>query len=165
MVRLSEIWMRDPFLLSTRDAVDLSAGAEAGVGLPRAAARPLFWLYGTTDAPPAGVGPYSEFPATGFECYSSDDLVEWRGPVQCFRRPEGFWADTQFWAPEVHLFEGRLVMLATMKRKGKAAHRGVAVLESPSGHPEGPFVPLTRGPVTPNDWSCLDGTLMVENGV
>lgn len=29
---------------------------------------------------------------------------------------------------------------------------------------EGPFLPISAGPATPRDWSCLDGTFYVENG-
>jgi hypothetical protein len=48
-------------------------------------------LFGTTD-PNLWGGP-----ATGFDCYMSDDLIPWEGPIPAFRPPAGFWADTQFW--------------------------------------------------------------------
>jgi len=56
-------------------------------------------------------------------------------------------------------------MFATMKKTGKPNERGVAILESPGARPEGPFVPIQNGPITPASWSCLDGTLFVENGI
>lgn len=37
--------------------------------------------------------------------------------------------------------------------------RGTQILRADK--PEGPFVPLSDGPVTPADWECLDGTLYV----
>jgi len=159
--------MRDPFLFSTEDGLDEMPQpriqpAQPGE-VPALAISARYWLYGTTDEPPQGVGPYSEYPASGFECYYSDDLENWSGPVSAFRRPEGFWADTQFWAPEVYCYGQKVYMFATMKKSGKGSFRGVVVLESESGRPEGPFVPISRGPITPSNWSCLDGTLYVEN--
>jgi len=144
--------MRDPFLLSIRDEKVLSSNAK-------------FWLYGTTDKPPDSLSnPYAEFPGTGFNCYCSNDLKKWNGPFPAFRKPDKFWADTQFWAPEVYVYDGRLVMFASMKKTGTNNERGVAILESTSGNPAGPFVPLKNSPITPPSWACLDGTLHVENG-
>ena len=40
--------------------------------------------------------------ADGFDVYVSKDLEEFDGPYEVFRRPEGFWADRHYWAPEVH---------------------------------------------------------------
>ncbi|GBG29223.1 Xylosidase/arabinosidase [Hondaea fermentalgiana] len=175
MRRLRDLWMRDPYLVSLRDVEDAGAPGSgplaskdalpAGLDAARKNGK-LFWLYGTTDKPPDNVGnPYSEFPGIGFNCYCSEDLETWEGPFPAFRRPEGFWADTQFWAPEVYVYRGRLIMFATMKKSGKPNERGVVVLESPGARPEGPFVPITSGPTTPPSWSCLDGTLHVEDGV
>lgn len=31
-------------------------------------------------------------------------------------------------------------------------------------HPKGPFRPVVNGPVTPENWECLDGTLFFQNG-
>lgn len=31
--------------------------------------------------------------------------------------------------------------------------------------PEGPFIPLTDGIVTPPDWNCIDGTLYWEDEI
>mmetsp|Transcript_2940 Transcript_2940/g.8966 ORF Transcript_2940/g.8966 Transcript_2940/m.8966 type:complete len:351 (+) Transcript_2940:1-1053(+) len=165
---LRNIWMRDPYLLSVRDVIDAADGTSRGLpvgteGPTKLAGR--YWLYGTTDKAPNSVPPYSEFPGVGLDCYCSNDLVNWNGPFPAFRKPDGFWADTQFWAPEVYLYNGRLIMFASMKKIGKNNFRGVAILESKSGRPEGPFVPLMPGPLTPPTWSCLDGTLYVENGV
>ena len=42
----------------------------------------------------------------------------------------------------------------------KTKHRGCSVLKSLS--PEGPFVEITDGHVTPCDWDAIDGTLYVD---
>lgn len=132
--RRSEIRMRDPFIL------------EAAPG--------SFVLFGTTDENVWGG------PATGFDCYTSDDLEEWEGPIAAFRPPEGFWADTQFWAPEVHRYGGRFFLFATFASSDTRS-RGVAVLVAEE--PTGPYVPWSDGPVTPAELPCLDGTLFVDD--
>lgn len=132
-VRLSELRIRDPYVLA-----DLSSG--------------FYFLYGTTDPEPWSG------PATGFDVYRSDDLNDWCGPFEAFRRDDDFWGTTQFWAPEVHLHAGRYFMLATFA--GPARRRGTQVLVA--DRPEGPFQPWSDGPVTPADWECLDGTLHID---
>ncbi len=82
-------------------------------------------------------------------------------PREAFTRPADFWADENFWAPEVHKYGGRYYMLASFKKDGVC--RGTQILAADS--PEGPFTPHSDGPVTPRDWECLDGTLYIEDGV
>jgi hypothetical protein len=43
-----------------------------------------FVLFGTTDENVWGG------PATGSECYISDDLEHWNGPIAAFRPPQDF---------------------------------------------------------------------------
>jgi len=132
----------------------------------------VYWLYGTTDKPPSNVNPYSKYPATGFQCYCSHDLVSWFGPYDAFRRDPECPFDTQFWAPEVYgrffgvdcdeTVYGKYVMLATMNKSVGDCHRGVYALCSDS--PSGPFhfVSKRYEPLTPSSWSCLDGSLYVD---
>ena len=98
---------------------------------------------------------------TGLDVYISDDLVEWSEPQVAFEKHDGFWADRNFWAPEVHKYNGKYYMLATFKSPSRM--RGTQILVSDS--PTGPFMPHSDGPVTPEEWSCLDGTLYVENDI
>jgi len=135
MTALAEIRIRDPFILPV---------PEEGV----------YYLYGTTDAAVWTGG------AVGFDAYRSTDLMDWEGPLPVFRPPSGFWATQNFWAPEVHRYGGRYALLASFKAPGR--RRGTQVLTADA--PQGPFVPLTDGPVTPAEWECLDGTLYVESG-
>ncbi|KQW52591.1 glycoside hydrolase [Nocardioides sp. Root1257] len=134
--RLDQIRMRDPFILD-----DPSGG---------------YVLFGTTDEN------LWDGPATGFDCYTSEDLDTWVGPFPAFRPTEGFWADTQFWAPEVHVHDGRYFMFATFASSAPAdGPRGVQVLVA--DEPTGPFVPWSDGPLTPRDVPCLDGTLFIDD--
>ncbi|WP_426727028.1 family 43 glycosylhydrolase, partial [Curtobacterium flaccumfaciens] len=76
---------------------------------------------------------------TGFDCYISDDLEHWNGPIAAFRPQGGFWADSQYWAPEVHSLDGRFFMLATLATSTGVRPRGVAILVA--DHPTGPYEP------------------------
>lgn len=132
-MKTSEIQIRDPFIVPMAD-------------------EGLYYMFGTTDKncwlPPG----------SGFDCYKSRDLEEWEGPIEAFRPAEDFWATKNYWAPEVHEFNGRFYMFATFKAERR--YRGTQILVSDSI--EGPYEPLTDGPVTPRNWECLDGTLYVD---
>lgn len=105
-----------------------------------------YYLYGTRSATCWG-------PAEGFDCYVSSDLENWDGPVEIFRRPDGFWADRNYWAPECCELDGRFYLVTTLG--GEDAKKGVHVLVSEK--PTGPFVYFSR--LTPENWCCIDGTL------
>ncbi len=132
-MRKSEIQIRDPFVLPV-------------------AATGEYYLFGSTDKN------IWSGPGQGFDCYRSRDLEDWEGPIPAFHPPPGFWGTTQYWAPEAHVFRGRYYLFATFKAEGR--YRGTQILTS--ANPEGPYVPLTDGPVTPPDWECLDGSLHVD---
>lgn len=133
MLKTSDIHIRDPFVLPI-------------------AAEKQYYLYGTTG-PEAWTNS-----ASGIDYYTSPDLQNWEGPFPAFRPPAGFWADRNFWAPEVHAYRGRYYLFASFKAEGRC--RGTQILAADS--PKGPFVPISEGPVTPPDWECLDGTLFVD---
>ncbi len=133
MLQNHDIHIRDPFVLPVE-------------------AEQRYYLYGTT-------GPECwTNSASGFDYYTGSDLQHWEGPFPAFRPPTGFWADRNFWAPEVHAFHGRYYLFASFK--AESACRGTQILAADG--PQGPFVPISAGPVTPRDWECLDGTLYVD---
>jgi arabinan endo-1,5-alpha-L-arabinosidase len=134
MLRKIDIQMRDPFVLP----------------LP---AQGRYLLFGSTDKN------IWSGPGTGFDCYTSRDLEQWEGPFPAFRPPPDFWSNTQFWAPECHLWQGRYYLFATFARDER--QRGTQILVA--DRPEGPYRPHSDGPVTPRDWECLDGTLFVDD--
>jgi arabinan endo-1,5-alpha-L-arabinosidase len=135
MPALHDIQIRDPFVLPV---------PEEG----------RYHLFGSTD-PNIWSGP-----ATGFDTYWSTDLEEWHGPQPAFRPAADFWSHTEYWAPEVHRYDGAFYMFATFVAEG--VHRGTQALRSE--RPEGPYEPWSPGLLTPADWECLDGTLHVEDG-
>lgn len=129
VMRLSEINIRDPCVL-------LADG--------------IYYMYGTRAKRCWGED-------DGLDCYCSRDLEEWTGPAEVFHKPEGFWADRNYWAPECHIYNGAYYILASFKSAER--RRGTQILKADS--PLGPFAVHSDGPVTPADWECLDGTLYV----
>ncbi len=132
MPRLSDIQIRDPFVLV----------------LPE---ERRYWLFGTTD-PHAWSGP-----GIGFDCWSSTDLLAWDGPFPAFRPAPGFPGTTNFWAPEVHRWQGRFWMFASFKNTERERWTQALVADQP----QGPYTPVGDS-LTPRSWSCLDGTLHVD---
>lgn len=129
-MKRSEIHIRDPFVLVHEGK---------------------YYLYGTRGETCWG-------PASGFDVYVGTDLENWDGPFECFHNDGSFWADRDYWAPEVHQWQGRFYMFASFKNPSVC--RGTAILAADS--PMGPFRPHSDGRVTPADWECLDGTFYVS---
>ncbi|RCW77223.1 glycoside hydrolase family 43 protein [Saliterribacillus persicus] len=133
MVQNKDIQLRDPFVY-----VNESEGK--------------YYLYGSTDKNIWGKG-------TGFDVYVGDDLENWEGPYPVFRPDQHFYSEENFWAPEVHAYDGSYYMFATFLRKDNGK-RGTAILKADSLM--GPFLPHSDGPVTPEGWYSLDGTLHLD---
>ena len=95
-----------------------------------------------------------------FMVYTSTDLENWTAPVKVTHLPPDFWATKEFWAPEVHYYQGSFYLFATMNSETRC--RGTQIFKADS--PMGPFEPISDGAATPADWLCLDGTLFVEGG-
>lgn len=95
-----------------------------------------------------------------FIVYTSTDLENWTAPAKITNLPADFWATKDFWAPEVHFYQGSFYLFATMYSEHR--NRGTQIFKSES--PLGPFLPISDGPATPADWMCLDGTLFLEDG-
>jgi beta-xylosidase len=128
-----EINIRDPFVVPV-------------------SAEKRYYLFGTR-----GQDCWEGHPA-GFDVYISDNLQQWEGPHPAFRPAPTFWADRNFWAPEVHAYNGRYYMFASFKSED--ACRGTQILSADK--PAGPYTPHTERPITPAEWECLDGTLFVD---
>ncbi len=112
----------------------------------------VYYLYGTRSATTWGAG-------DGFDCYTSTDLEHWEGPIEIFHRPEGFFADWEYWAPECICYQGAFFLIATFGGGGRT--KGVYILRS--DRPDGPFTLYSKR-LTPESWECLDGTVWFEGG-
>lgn len=130
-MKLEEINVRDPFILP-----------ENGV----------YYLYGTRAKTCWGL-------ADGFDGYRSTDLVNWEGPFEVFHKPEDFWADKNYWAPEVHKYKGAFYMFATFNSEA-LNKKGTMILRSED--PLGPYRIHSEGKITPEEWNCLDGTFFLS---
>ncbi|QAY68977.1 glycoside hydrolase family 43 protein [Xylanimonas protaetiae] len=135
MPRLDEIQIRDPYVVD-----------EDG----------CYYLFGSTDPD------IWKADGIGFDAYrgvAPGVLTELEGPFPAFRPPAGFWSRRNFWAPEVHAWQGAHYLFATFLPVD--GRRGTAVLRSTGGI-LGPYEPWSDGPVTPPEWETLDGTLHVD---
>ena len=74
-----------------------------------------------------------------------------------FRYPKDFL--TCSWAPEVHKYNGSYYMFTTYY-SAKTKRRGCTIMKSNS--PEGEFVEITNGHITPPEWDCIDGTFYID---
>lgn len=110
-----------------------------------------YYLYGTRSKTCWG-------PAEGFDCYVSSDLEHFEGPIEIFKRPEDFFATECFWAPECYKVDGAYYLVTTFA--GQGIKKGIYVLKADS--PTGPFS-LYSERLTPDNWTCIDGTLLFEN--
>ena len=131
-MKLQDINIRDPYIM-----------VEGG----------KYYLYGTR-------GPECWGKGYGLDVYISEDMENWSEPVEVFTKTDDFWADRNFWAPEVHKYLDSYYMFVTFKSEDRC--RGVQILKAEV--PTGPFCVHSDGPVTPGGWECLDGTLYIENG-
>ena len=137
-MRKNEIRIRDPFILTDFD-------------------NKCYYMYGTTaletDSLHAG---------STFSVYKSYDLEEFEGPKVIFDGEKiGFWADRDFWAPEVHKWGGRYYLFGSCKAEGKCRATQIFVCDTPDGE----YLPISDKPITPKEWECLDGTLYIENDI
>ncbi len=109
----------------------------------------------------------------GVGVYTSQDLIEWRGPHIAFEVPADFWGQEGIWAPELHAYRGRYYLFLTINTQDPIAEpqpgwlpfvkRGSQVLVGDA--PRGPFRPFRNRAHLPVEWMTLDGTLWVEDGV
>ncbi len=112
-----------------------------------------YYMYGT--------GVATSWEDTAWICYKNTSGKfdgEWtKLETPLYIKPDG--ALTNFWAPEVHKYKGAYYMFATYF-SSVTNHRGCSILKSES--PEGPFVEITEGHITPKDWDSIDGTFYVD---
>lgn len=137
MLKREDIRIRDPFILP-----DCEHG--------------IYYMYGTTALLD------NTFHASNtYSVYKSKDLENFEGPFVVFDGSScNFWGDRDFWAPEVHLYNGKYYLFGSCRSETRLKATHIFVSDSP----EGPFLPVSEEPATPREWACIDGTLWVENG-
>lgn len=87
-------------------------------------------------------------------CLESRDLINWE---LCGKAFENGGRYNLNWAPEIHFYKGAYYLFATLRKpEGK---RGCYILRS-----EEPFGPYREysSRITSEEWSCLDGTLYLD---
>ncbi|WP_162012211.1 glycoside hydrolase family 43 protein [Streptococcus sp. S784/96/1] len=109
-----------------------------------------YYLYGTRSQTT-----WSD--ADGFDCYVSQNLTDWEGPIEIFKRTDDFFATQNFWAPEVYAYQNAFYMVTTLGAKNQT--KGIYVLKA--DQPIGPFE-LISDRLTPENWAAIDGTLYFE---
>ena len=138
MLKREEIRIRDPFIYT-----DTENGC--------------YYMYGTT-ALESG----SSAAGNTFSVYRTTDLENFEEPKVVFDGSKyNFWADRDFWAPELHKYKDKYYIFGSCRAEGKCRATHIFVCDTPDGE----FKPLSTDPVTPADWYCLDGTLWVENDI
>lgn len=95
----------------------------------------------------------------GFCGYKSCDLENFEGPFVLFEANDAFWGDKDFWAPELHKYNGKYYLFGSFKSDDRCRASHVLVCDEPFGK----YVPL-KSQITPEDWECLDATMYVEDG-
>jgi len=93
----------------------------------------------------------------GFRCTSGDLRGPWEPLGVVAQVPSTAVGD--YWAPEVHAYGDAYYMFTTY-RSSETGRRGCTVMRAES--PEGPFVEISDGHLTPTDWDAIDGTLYVD---
>lgn len=145
---LDDIYIRDPFVLPVEK-------------------DRTYYMYAsstTTNATGEQVG--------GVKVYKSKDLRYWTEPKQVCVIPKENWSRGVVWAPEVHEYNGKYYLFATINsdvewkapRENWVRYTWRATQIFRADSPEGPFMPLSYEPSTPADQMALDGTLWVEDG-
>lgn len=138
MLKREEIRIRDPFILTDTE-------------------NQCYYMYGTT-----ALEPHCLKAKNTFSVYRSKDLEHFEEPKIIFDGSKvNFWADRDFWAPEVYRHNGKYYLFGSCKADGKCRATHIFVCDTPDGE----FVPLTEKPITPEGWECLDGTFWVEDGI
>lgn len=137
MINKKDLRIRDPFILANK---------EDG----------FYYMYGTTSAIRDSIDAKNSF-----SVYKSRDLENFEeGRVVVDGERLGFWGKYDYWAAEVHYYNGKYYLFGSVKADNLPRATQIFVCDTPDGE----FVPLSEDARTPREWECLDGTLYIENG-
>ena len=143
MIKRQDIRIRDPFILTDKE-------------------QGCYYMYGTTALASDLSNTPSYSTKTTFSVYKTYDLENFEEPKVIFDGSKiGFWGTDNYWAPEVHKYKGRYYLFGSFKADGVCRATHILVCDTP----DGTFAPVSSAPATPKSWECLDGTLLIENGI
>ena len=136
MIKRQDLRIRDPYVFVDKN-------------------NSCYYLYGSINLENS----YKTSPT--FWVYKSYDLESFEEPKKIFDGQKiGFWADQDYWAPELHEYNGKYYLFASFKAEGKRRACQILVGDKPDGE----FSPLSNSPITLPSWDCLDGTFFVDGG-
>ena len=138
MISRKDIRIRDPFILTDTE-------------------NQCYYMYGTTALVPDHIAAGNTF--TVYKTYDLENFED--GKIVVDGAKLGFWADRDFWAPEVYKYNGRYYLFGSCKAEGRMRATHIFVCDTPDGE----FIPVSKEPQTPHDRMCLDGTFWVEDGI
>ena len=96
MLKRENIRIRDPFVYTDYE-------------------NKCYYMYGTTDLVPDCVDARNTF-----SVYRTVDLENFEEPKVIFDGDKcGFWADRDFWAPELHKYNGKYYLFGSCKAENK----------------------------------------------
>lgn len=129
-MNLKEINIRDPFIFADEKAK-------------------TYYMYASSP----------EHLGKGFCVYTSNDLINWIGPTSVFRSGDDFWGTQDFWAPEVHYYNGKYYLFGSFSDNGIMRNSQILV----SDNLMGPFK-VHSVPLAPDGWIALDATFYINEG-
>ncbi|MBW3637108.1 MAG: glycoside hydrolase family 43 protein [Armatimonadetes bacterium] len=109
-----------------------------------------YFLYGSTDT------------ERGFECWSSNDLVNWKYEGWILENNENSWGESAFFAPEVKAYRGKYYLSYSAQPRGCSQHRMLMALAC-SDSPTGPFETL-YAPWFDFGYSAIDSHIFEDDG-
>jgi arabinan endo-1,5-alpha-L-arabinosidase len=95
----------------------------------------------------------------GFVMYESKDLIRWSGPISLLTSDELDYEAQDFWAPEIHYYQGSYYLFGTFGPKNEYRRTQIWKAESI----DGPY--SYHGQATPEGMYALDATPFEEDGV
>lgn len=112
---------------------------------------------------------------SGGAMWKSRDLHSWEGPYSYMEIDTTSWIgpNPMIWAPELHYYKGKYycfvtftnnaVVIDKIPERCDVLRRGTHILVAEKA--EGPYKSMSETPYLPEEWSTLDGTFHVEEGV
>lgn len=109
----------------------------------------------------ASDGRYYLYTTSGFEAWSSDDLVNWRAEGKV--KTEHRWGVSHFWAPEVVEHNGKFYMYYSARGPLPDGELGGRIVVAVSDSPTGPFRDVFDGPMFDFGYVAIDPHVFIDD--